>query len=43
LDGITNGIGFPTLIGGPITNAAFGTIVEPAIQAEETAFGGLGF
>jgi hypothetical protein len=43
LDGITNGVGFPTLIGGPVTNTAFGTVVEPAIQAEEAAFAGLGF
>lgn len=43
LDGITNGPGFPTLIGGPVTNAVFGSIVEPAIQAEEAAFTGLGF
>jgi hypothetical protein len=43
LDGLTNGIGFPTLIGGPVTNVAFGAVVEPAIQAEEAAFGGLGF
>jgi hypothetical protein len=43
LDGLTNGVGFPTLIGGPVTNAAFGSVVEPAIQAEEAAFIGLGF
>jgi hypothetical protein len=43
LDGITNGPGFPTLIGGPVTNTAFGTIVEPSISAEEAAFAGLGF
>lgn len=42
LDGLTNGVGFPTVIGA-VTSPAFGTVVEPAIQAEETAFTGLGF
>ncbi len=42
LDGSTNGIGYPTFIGA-FTNALFGSTIEPAIQAEEAAFTGLGF
>jgi hypothetical protein len=43
LDGLTNGVGFPTLIGGPVTIVPFGSVVEPAIVAEELAFIALGF
>jgi hypothetical protein len=43
LDGTTNGVGFPTIVGGPVTQAQFGSTVDPAIAAEEAAFIGLGF
>jgi hypothetical protein len=43
VDGLTNGVGNPTVIVGAVTPTAFGTVVDPAITAEEAAFAGLGF
>lgn len=43
VDGLTNGVGNPTVAGGAVTPTPFGTVVDPAIAAEETAFAGLGF
>jgi hypothetical protein len=42
LDGLTNGIGVPIVIG-PVTNAPYGTFCEPAINAEEAFFIANGF
>lgn len=41
LDGLTNGIGFPTAIN--FTPQLFGSTCEPAITAEEAAFAAAGF
>jgi len=43
LDGLTNGVGFPTVLLGGVTPTPYGTVVEPAIEAEEAAFTALGF
>ncbi len=42
LDGLTNGIGVPTIVD-PVTLAPFGTFCEPAIAAEEALFISKGF
>jgi hypothetical protein len=42
LDGLTNGIGQPGVIG-VVTVAPFGTVCQPAIAAEEAFFLGVGF
>jgi hypothetical protein len=42
LDGLTNGLGVPIVIG-PVTTAPFGTFCEPAIAAEEAFFIASGF
>lgn len=41
LDGLTNGVGFPTAIN--FSSAPYGSTCEPAIEAEEAAFDALGF
>lgn len=43
VDGLTNGVGNPNVIFGAVTPTPFGTVVDPAIAAEEAAFAGLGF
>ncbi len=45
LDGLTNGLGQPVIVGGPatVTIVPFGTVCQPAIAAEEAFFQANGF